>query len=210
MRLNNSSPAKALIEAGQRFYSRNWVLATSGNFSAVISHRPLRLGITRSGAHKGTLRPRDFLIIDEGAKPVGRTTARPSAEARLHVEVVRARKAGAVLHTHSVWSTMLSERHAAEGGIALQGFEMLKGLEGVTTHTHREWVPILENDQDIARLSGAMAGALRDHPGAHGVLLRGHGLYTWGRTISEAERHVEALEFLLETVGRKTYGAPGL
>ena len=198
-----SSPAKALIEAGRRFYSRNWVLATSGNFSAVISHRPLRIGITKSGAHKGTLTPRDFLIIDESAQPVGRTTARPSAEARLHLEVIRARKAGAVLHTHSVWSTMLSDRHVAEGGIAIEGWEMLKGLEGVTTHTHREWVPILENDQDMARLSGAMARALRDHPGAHGVLLRGHGLYTWGRTIAEAERHVEALEFLLETVGRK-------
>ena len=80
---------------------------------------------------------------------------------------------------------------------------MLKGLDGVTTHTHREWVPILENDQDMARLAGAMAGVLSDHPDAHGVLLRGHGLYTWGRTIAEAERHVEALEFLLETVGRQ-------
>jgi methylthioribulose-1-phosphate dehydratase len=194
---------KALVEAGRRFYSRNWVLATSGNFSAVVSSRPFRLCITRSGAPKGTLTPRDFLIIDESARPVGRTTARPSAEARLHVEIVRARKAGAVLHTHSIWSTMLSDRHAADGGIALQGFEMLKGLEGVTTHTHREWVPILENDQDMARLSGAMARALRDHPDAHGILLRGHGLYTWGRTIVEAERHVEALEFLLETVGRQ-------
>lgn len=194
---------KALADAGRRFYSRNWVLATSGNFSAVISHRPLRLGITRSGAHKGTLTPRDFLIIDESAKPVGRGAARPSAEARLHLEIVRARKAGAVLHTHSIWSTMLSDRHAPDGGMALQGFEMLKGLEGVTTHMHREWVPILENDQDMTRLSGAMAGALRDHPGAHGVLLRGHGLYTWGRTIAEAERHVEALEFLLEVAGRQ-------
>lgn len=197
------TPAQALIEVGRRFYSRNWVLATSGNFSAVISESPLLLCVTQSGAHKGTLTPRSFLTIDGSAKPVGRTTARPSAEALLHLEVVRARKAGAVLHTHSVWSTMLSDRHSAEGGLALHGFEMLKGLEGVTTHLHREWVPILDNDQDMTRLAKAMARALRDHPEAHGVLLRGHGLYTWGRTIAEAERHVEALEFLLETVGRQ-------
>ena len=198
-----TSPTAALIEVGRRFYSRNWVLATSGNFSAVISHTPLRICITQSAAHKGTLTPRNFVIIDGSTRPVGRTTGRPSAEASLHVEIVRARNAGAVLHTHSVWSTMLSERHSAQGGLALQGYEMLKGLDGVTTHTHREWVPILENDQDMARLAGAMTGVLGDHPGAHGVLLRGHGLYTWGRTIAEAERHVEALEFLLETVGRQ-------
>jgi methylthioribulose-1-phosphate dehydratase len=98
---------------------------------------------------------------------------------------------------------MLSDRRSAEGGLALQGFEMLKGLDGVRTHTHREWVPILENDQDMARLAAAMTGMLNDHPEAHGVLLRGHGLYTWGRTIAEAERHTEALEFLLETIGRQ-------
>jgi methylthioribulose-1-phosphate dehydratase len=200
-----------MIDVGRRFYSRNWVLATSGNFSAVMSHSPLRLCITQSAAHKGSLTLRDFLTIDESTRPVGRITRRPSAEARLHVEIVRARKAGAVLHTHSVWSTMLSDRYSAKGGIALQGWVMLKGLDGVTTHTHREWVPILENDQDMARLADAMAGVLSDHPDAHGVLIHGHGLYTWGRTIAEAERHVEALEFLLETVGRReTHGAPGL
>ena len=197
------SLSRALIEVGRRFYSRNWVLATSGNFSAVMSKSPLRVCITQSAAHKGALTARDFLTIDESTRPVGRTTGRPSAEAKLHVAIVRARNAGSVLHTHSVWSTMLSDRHSAEGGLALQGFEMLKGLDGVTTHTHREWLPILENDQDMARLAGAMTGVLSDHPAAHGVLLRGHGLYTWGRTIAEAERHVEALEFLLETIGRQ-------
>lgn len=197
------SPSRALVEVGRRFYGRNWVLATSGNFSAVLSHSPLLLCITESGAHKGNLTARSFLTIDSSTMPVGRMTARPSAEARLHVEIVRARKAGAVLHTHSVWSTMLSDRHAAQGGIALQGFEMLKGLDGVTTHTHREWVPIVENDQDMEQLAGAIARALADHPESHGVLIRGHGLYSWGRTIAEAERHVEALEFLLEAVGRQ-------
>ncbi len=200
----STSPANALIEAGRRFYSRHWVLATSGNLSAVVSQSPLQLCITRSGAHKGTLAPRDFLTIDETATPVGPTTDRPSAEARLHVEIVRARKAGAVLHTHSVWSTMLSEHHAAGKGIAFQGFEMLKGLEGVTTHTHREWVPILENDQDMARLAEVVAEVLAQHGDAHAFLLRGHGLYTWGRTVAEAERHVEAMEFLLEAVGRRS------
>jgi methylthioribulose-1-phosphate dehydratase len=197
------SISKALIEVGRKFYSRNWVLATSGNFSAVLSHEPLRLCITQSATHKGTLTSRHFLTIDDEARPVGRTTGRPSGEARLHIEVVKARKTGAVLHTHSVWSTMLSDRHADQGGIAITGFEMLKGLDGVTTHVHREWIPILENDQDMPRLAEKLAAVLVDYPEAHAVLLRGHGLYTWGRTIDEAERHVEALEFLLETIGRQ-------
>ena len=35
-----------------------------------------------------------------------------------------------------------------------------------------------------------------------GFLLRGHGLYTWGDDLAQARRHVEILEFLLETSGR--------
>jgi methylthioribulose-1-phosphate dehydratase len=101
-----------------------------------------------------------------------------------------------------VWSTTLSEHHADERGLAIEGYEMLKGLEGVTTHEHREWIPILENDQNMAQLAGRVRGVLAAHPACHAFLLRRHGLYTWGDTLPDAVRHVEIVEFLLETVGR--------
>src|SRR4051812_37180931 len=151
--LTAAALARSFREIGEDFYARGWVLGTSGNFSAVISRKPLRLLITASSASKGAIRPADTLTIDAGGAPVGKTKRRPSAETFLHLAIVRTLGAGAVLHTHSVWSTMLSELHAAEGGLTLSGFEMLKGLEGVRTHQHREWTPIFENDQDIVRLS---------------------------------------------------------
>jgi methylthioribulose-1-phosphate dehydratase len=113
-----------------------------------------------------------------------------------------------VLHTHSVWNTLVSEAAGDAGGLAIEGFEMLKGLAGVRTHEHVEWVPILENTQDYAQMSADVVGALRKHPSAHGLLLRGHGLYTWGRDLGEARRHVEIFEFLFEVVGR-LYSATG-
>jgi len=79
---------------------------------------------------------------------------------------------------------------------------MLKGLGGVTSHEHREWLPILENSQDIPALARQVEATLQRHPGAHGFLLRAHGLYTWGCDLVEARRHVEILEFLLEVLGR--------
>ena len=103
---------------------------------------------------------------------------------------------------------MLSEAWASspDKAVAIQGYEMLKGLAGVTTHEHRELVPILENDQDMPRLAGRVAETLASHPEAHAFLLRRHGLYTWGETLVEAERHVEILEFLFETIGREQGG----
>jgi len=195
--------AAQLVKIGRRFDARGWVLGTSGNFSVVVQPRPLRLAITRSGTHKGELTADDILDVDDAGTALGAGGGAPSAETRLHLEIVKARAAGAVLHTHSIWSTAMSDRHGAEGGVAIDGYEMLKGLAGVTTHEHREWIPILENDQDMTRLAARVRVTLLERPDCHAFLLRRHGLYTWGATVPEAVRHVEIVEFLLESVGRK-------
>lgn len=199
----------ALCRAGRRFDERGWVLGTSGNFSAVISRDPLRLAITPSAAFKGELAPEQLLEMNEACAVVagGAAGAKPSAEALLHVEIVKARGAGAVLHTHSIWSTLLSDVHGDAGGVEIAGYEMLKGLDGVPTHEHREWLPILGNDQDMTRLAAIVRRTLAAHPAAHGFLLRQHGLYTWGASLRDAVRHVEILEFLLESVGRRAAAA---
>jgi methylthioribulose-1-phosphate dehydratase len=101
-----------------------------------------------------------------------------------------------------VWSTILSEAFGDEGGFAIEGYEMLKGLSGVRTHEHREWLPVIENSQDMAALARRVEDALALRKDAHAFLLRRHGLYTWGRDLKEARRHTEILEFLLEVVGR--------
>jgi methylthioribulose-1-phosphate dehydratase len=196
-----AEPASQLAEIARQCYARGWVLGTSGNFSAVVSRAPLRLAITTSGVDKGTLTAGEIVEIDEQGKVVA-GSGRPSAEASLHVAIARARGAGAVLHTHSIWSTILSDV-ASEDGLAIEGYEMLKGLDGVATHAHREWLPILDNTQDWAAAVPRVEATLAEQPKAHGFLIRRHGLYTWGRDLAEAKRHMEALEFLFEVIGRK-------
>ena len=198
---NFSSLASFLVEAGREFYNRGWVMGTSGNFSAVVSREPLRLAITASGLDKGRLTEENILQIDEVGDVIA-GKGRPSDETLLHLTVARVRGANAVLHTHSVWSTILSEAFGNEGGFAIEGYEMLKGLSGVRTHLHREWLPVIENSQDMSALARTVEDALMRHKEAHSFLLRGHGLYTWGRDLVEARRHVEILEFLLEVTGR--------
>jgi methylthioribulose-1-phosphate dehydratase len=198
------SKANFLAQIGRDFYRRGWVLGTSGNFSAVTSQTPLRLLITASGMHKGQLTPEHFVQIDEKAEVLA-GTGRPSDETHLHLALVRHRSAQSVLHTHSVWSTILSDAFAANGGLKISGYEMLKGLAGVRTHEHEEWLPILENSQDMLALAEKLEGILRSHPQMHGFLLRGHGLYTWGQSINEPQRHVEILEILLEVTGRTLF-----
>jgi methylthioribulose-1-phosphate dehydratase len=153
--------ARALAETGQRLYARGWALGTSGNFSVVVSHDPLRLAMTASGRNKRTLAAADIVTVDEEARVASKSNGRPSAEALLHVTIAQRRQAGAILHTHSVWSTILSDAHAKAGGLPIEGYEMLKGLHGVTTHEHREWIPIVENDQERSGHGAARGGRRR-------------------------------------------------
>ncbi len=198
--------AASLAEAAKAFYQRGWALGTSGNFSAVVSREPLRLIITSSGIDKGRLGADQFVQVD-GDGDVVAGEGRPSDETKLHLTVVRERFAQAVMHTHSVWSTTLSTLSGNDGGIEIAGYEMLKGLAGVRTHEHREWLPILDNSQDMDELAREVEELLRKRPATHGFLLRGHGLYTWGKSVDEARRHVEILEFLLEVVGRARFAS---
>jgi len=186
------------------FYARGWVMGTSGNFSAVLARHPLRLAITPSGADKGRLDASQILEIDEAGAVLPGSGA-PSAETLLHLAVIRKRGAGSVLHTHSIWGTLLSGAHFSAGALEISGYEMLKGLEGVRTHEHRERLPILENSQDMTALSAQVTATLAAHPACHGFLLRRHGLYTWGEDLAQAARHLEILEFLFEVLGRRQF-----
>ncbi len=200
--MNFQESAKKLSAGGGEFYRRGWVLGTSGNFSSIVSREPFKVCITASGNEKGALDESNFLTVDEnGAVTSG--DGKPSAETLVHLAIYRLREnAGAILHTHSVWGTILSDVFFERGAIEIEGYEMLKGLAGVTTHEHRERLPVVENSQDYAALSHVIENTLRENPAAHGVYLRRHGLYTWGESIAETKRHVEIFEFLFEVLGR--------
>ena len=203
-RASGLEPADAetfLAQIAKECHARGWALGTSGNFSAVVRREPLILTITGTGLHKGTLSPDNFVRVDANGSVVEGTGC-ASAETALHLLLANVRRATAVLHTHSIWSTIISGHDANAGGLWIEGHEMLKGLEGVKSHTHREWLPILENDQDMTRLASVVAAKLTEYPNVHGFLLRRHGLYTWGDSLAQARRHLEILEFLLEVVGR--------
>ena len=100
---------------------------------------------------------------------------------------------------------MLSDLHFAAGGLQIEGYEMLKGLDGVKTHEHCELIPILDNSQHMWLLADRVRETLRQNPQMHAFLLRRHGLYVWGKDRAQTKRHVEILEFLFETVARTRF-----
>lgn len=193
--LETAAPAVAIdaIAAVGRFAAaRGWVPATSGNFSCRIDARTV--AITRSGADKGNLGSQQIAALDlDGPIPPGL-----SAETPLHVARYRADAAiGAIVHVHTVAATVLSRRYAGDGSLRFAGFEMQKALHSITTHETDVVLPIFANAQDTAALAAEIERRLGSAPEIPAYLLAGHGIYAWGRTMDEARRHLEGIEFLL-------------
>ena len=190
----NQIQRERLAEVMQGIHQRGWCEGTGGNFSMVLQHHPLQLLMAPSGVDKGQV-PGDQLIVVDEAGNIVSGEGKASAETALHLRIVEANNAGAVLHTHSVPGTVLSLHFERKGVIVLAGWEMLKGLDGINTHATSINIPVISNSQSMQELGDAIAPCLASAP--CGFLVAGHGLYAWGKDLEASKRHLEILEFLL-------------
>lgn len=183
--------ADALIYAGKVIDGKGWCPATSGNFSARLSDGTI--AITVSGKHKGHLQHADIMLIDALGNPLDGKV--PSAEMLLHVQLYqRFSDIHAVLHPHSLNSTLISMKRNKK--ITLKNYELLKAFSGITTHETRLIVPIFANNQNIIELAEQVDHYMDKHDDVRAYLIAGHGLYTWGSSVDETLRYLEALDFL--------------
>ncbi len=185
--------AQQLIDAGRFIDSKGWVPATSGNFSARLANGTI--AITVSGKHKGRLKIEDIMLIDAEANALD--GKKPSAETVLHTALYkRFPDIHSILHPHSLNATLISRIFKSE--IVLENYELLKALRGTTTHEAQVVVPIFANDQNIPRLAEVVDQYLNNNATCCAYIIAGHGLYTWGGSIQETLRHLEALDFLFD------------
>ena len=191
-----------VIEIAKFCASKGLVPATSGNFSARIDES--NIAITISGSDKAKLSEDEIMLIDYQGQALD-PSQKPSAETLLHTLIYAYDpETNYVAHYHSINSSVISKVLKINGHneLQLENYEILKALSGVNTHEHREIIPIFDNDQNIARMSADITKFIDKKPenqAFHAFLIAGHGIYTWGKSVKEVIRHVDALETLLES-----------
>ena len=182
-----------IIAVGRRLDARGWAPATAGNYSARLEDG---FAVTASGWHKGRLTGEGVLELDAEGAVLGE--GKSSAETHLHLSIYRLfPEAGAVLHGHSPQAVGLSRAFRDLDAWRFAGHEMIKVFPGHATHEAEIVLPIVDNSQDMTVIEAAIAPALA-RPGAiPAYLIRDHGLYAWGKDLDEAERVLEAVEWLI-------------
>ncbi len=190
-----AAKSQEVIAAGQFLYAEGWSPATSSNYSARVDEQ--NLAITVSGKHKGQLKAEDIMVVDLSGQPV-QSSLKSSAETLLHCVLYEwCSDIGAILHTHSQAATVLTRLMADQDALVLEGYELQKAFPEVESHDGQVVIPIFENTQDIRTLAAQSLSYLEVNPNTPAYLIRGHGLYTWGATMADTLRHIEAMEFLM-------------
>jgi methylthioribulose-1-phosphate dehydratase len=187
-----------VCELCRHFYSLGWASGTGGGISLKEGGH---IYMAPSGVQKERLRPEDIFVLDEeGAiqeQPGGGTQLSQCAPLFMHA--YRMRKAGAVLHSHSIHANLVTLLFNKK--FCIRGMEMQKGLEGYGAFDRLE-IPIIENTAQERDLADSLGQAIRDNPKTHAVLVRNHGIYVWGKDWKQAKTQAECYDYLFEAACR--------
>ncbi|MFO8058731.1 MAG: class II aldolase/adducin family protein [bacterium] len=159
-----------------------WVSGSSGNISLRVPGAEDLYVITPSGVSYDRLSPEQVVVCDESSNKIIDVETLPSFEFPLHLAVYKARPdVMAVIHTHAVFSTVLS---VLRTGIPPIVEEMVPYLGGAV-----EVADYAQSGTD--RLAKNVVKAL-SHKAA--VLIANHGNVGVGRNLEKAFTVIEQLE----------------
>ncbi len=188
------------------FYDKGWVTGTGGGICASIGEG--RVLMAPTGVHKERVAPSDLFVVDPVSGAVIRSaknrTLCLSECGPIFCEIINRRGAGAVMHTHSLWTLLAADLVPDAEALVLSGMEMLKGIDGATNADHHR-VPIVVNTARERELTAQVVRVCekKEYEKSYCLLVRDHGAYIWGRDLWEAKRHAEVYHFLFEgTVAR--------
>ncbi len=193
---------KSLVcELCRQFFQAGWVTGTGGSISIRDGDK---IYMTPSGVQKERIQPDEIFTVDLNGKVTdfpdqksGCGAPKLSDCAPLFLHAYQQRNAGAVLHSHSISTNLVTTILEGVSEFTISHQEMIKGIDGhgfFDTLT----IPIIENTAWEHELADSLGEAIAKYPKACAVLVRRHGMYVWGKTWEQAKRHGECLHYLLD------------
>jgi methylthioribulose-1-phosphate dehydratase len=188
---------KELAEVIRSYHQKGWSPATSTNYSFRLEDDLNKIYVSKSGIDKSQFTKNDFMEVDFDGKPYPEFEGiRPSAETLIHCKLYQLfPEMRCIVHSHSIYSVLHSA--VLQDSVSLEGYEVLKGFEGIKTHEVKVELPIFDNDQNMINFSKILE-VNKDRLSIPAFIMRKHGTYAWGRSLFEAKRHLETAEYLLE------------
>lgn len=182
-----------VYEANMLLYKHNLVIFTWGNVSGK-SDDGKYIAIKPSGVAYEILKPQDIVILDtEGNIVEGNLN--PSSDTPTHIELYRAfPKVKGICHTHSNYATSFAQAGKTIDAFGTTQADYFYGNIPCTRCLTQE-----ETENDYEKNTGkviAQTFSNLDYMAIPGVLVKQHGVFTWGNTAYNAVHHAIVMEEL--------------
>jgi methylthioribulose-1-phosphate dehydratase len=182
-----------------------WMFATAGNLSILDADQKV-LKITASGRDKSNLSPQDFIDVDpiSGVSLNPSSTMRPSAETSIHTALYALDSSiNCILHVHTPASCALefgmSKSHPSLWTL-LPNTEILKAFGDFTEEPNLKAL-VVHNHGHVPDIANEMKVCLKKQPSrVPFFLIENHGVTAWGKNVYDANKNLEAAEFVLQVM----------
>ena len=178
-----------VCKANLELVEHGLVIFTWGNVSAIDRESGLVV-IKPSGVSYDNMKPEDMVVVDLDGNTV-EGTYRPSSDLPTHLYLYKQFPSlGGIVHTHSTFATAF-----AQSGREIVAYG--------TTHADAFYGSIpCTRDLTEAEISEAyewntgkvIAEAVRDFIAVPGIIVKNHGVFTWGETAEKAVENAITLE----------------
>jgi len=171
---------EAIVAAGREIAAKGLVAGSAGNVSMRLGDAEL-LAITPRGKRYDAFSAADVQVIDFAAEPVEGDQV-PSVESLMHIAAYRARPdARAVVHTHSIYASVLAVAHLSLPPLIDEMVTSLGGEICVAEYAFPSSEELAEH-------------AAKGLVGRNAVLLANHGVVGIGKDLRDAIGVCELVE----------------
>ena len=172
-----------VVQTAQQLLRLGLVAATSGNVSMRLEgdEKEGLIAVTPASTDYETMTPEDIVVVDYDVDVIEGDTV-PSSESLTHVAVYKARRdISAVIHTHSIYASVL-----AVAGVALPPIldELVAYLGG----------PVEVAEYGFPSTEDLGEKAIQAMGERNAVFIRNHGVLAAGRDMPDALRACELVE----------------
>lgn len=181
-----------VYEANMELFRRNMIIYTWGNVSGIDREQGLVV-IKPSGVAYETMRADQMVVLSLADGSVVEGDLRPSSDAPTHLALYRAfDKIGGVTHTHSTMATAFAQAGRELPCYGTTHADYFYGTVPVTRFMTPEEIERAYEAETGTVIIEAFAG--REPSYCPGVLVRGHGPFTWGKDAMDSVHNAVVLE----------------
>ncbi len=182
---------KSVYQANKELVACKLVIYTWGNVSGIDRENGLVV-IKPSGVNYDEMGPEDMVVLDLEANIV-EGKLKPSSDTPTHLELYRRfQSVGGIVHTHSEWATSWAQAGRSVPVFGTTHADYFYGEIPCTRFMRKE-----EVDKNYELNTGRLiveTFSARHSSEMPGVLVAGHGPFSWGKNPEEAVHNAVVME----------------